>query len=122
GLGDFQFKNLTLLFALNILAIAVAIARQLWVNSSLSRHAFGWAFLTKQVWDPVAENYGALPFVYGTLVSSALALLIAVPLGIGVAIFLAALAPRKVSAGFAFLSELLAAIPSVVYGLFGVFF
>src|SRR5207302_2178779 len=83
--------------------------------------AFGWSFLTKQIWDPVAENFGALPFVYGTLVSSAIALLIAVPLGVGVAIFLSELAPRPVSDTCSFLIELLAAIPSVVYGLIGIF-
>ncbi len=77
--------------------------------------------MTKQIWDPVAENYGALPFIYGTLVSSAIALFLAVPLGVGVAIFLAELAPPKVSDACAFLIELLAAIPSVVYGLIGVF-
>ena len=121
GIGDSIFRNLTLIFALSILAIAAAIAWQLFKNSSLSRHAFGWSFLAKQIWDPVKENYGALPFIYGTLVSSAIALLIAVPLGVGVAIFLAELAPQKVSDTCAFLIELLAAIPSVVYGLIGVF-
>ena len=121
GWGDRLFKNLTLLFALSILAIATAIAWELFKNSALSRHAFGWSFLTRQIWDPVAEDFGALPFIFGTLVSSALALLIAVPLGIGVAIFLAELAPRRVSTACAFLIELLAAIPSVVYGLIGVF-
>src|ERR1039458_6528810 len=113
GLGDSLFKNLTLVFALSIFGIACAIAWELFKNSSLSRHAFGWSFLTKQIWDPVAENFGALPFVYGTLVSSALALLIAVPLGVGVAIFLSELAPPKMSSVCAFLIELLAAIPSV---------
>ena len=121
GIGDNLFKNLTLIFALSILGIACAIAWELFKNSSLSRHAFGWSFLTKQIWDPVAENFGALPFVYGTLVSSALALLMAVPLGVGVAIFLSELAPPKVSSVCAFLIELLAAIPSVVYGLIGIF-
>ena len=121
GIGDSLFKNLTLIFALSILGIASAIAWELFRNSALSRHAFGWSFLTQQIWDPVAENFGALPFVFGTLVSSALALLIAVPLGVGVAIFLAELAPKKVSSACAFLIELLAAIPSVVYGLIGVF-
>src|SRR5471032_2826249 len=121
GIGDSLFKNLTLIFALSILAIASAIAWQLFKNSALARHAFGWSFLTKQIWDPVAENFGALPFIFGTLVSSALALLIAVPLGVGVAIFLSELAPRKVSDTCSFLIELLAAIPSVVYGLIGIF-
>ena len=121
GLADRMFKNLTMLLALSILGIAIVIAWQLFKNSSLSRHAFGWSFLTKQIWDPVAEDFGALPFIYGTLVSSALALVIAVPLGVGVAIFLSELAPRKISDTCAFLIELLAAIPSVVYGLIGVF-
>jgi len=119
--GDRLFKGLTLFFALCIFAIAVAIAWQLWTNSALSRHEFGWSFLTKQIWDPVAEKYGALPFIFGTLVSSVLALLIAVPLGVGVAVFLAELAPRNISNACAFLIELLAAIPSVVYGLIGMF-
>jgi phosphate transport system permease protein len=121
GIGDILFEGLTQFFALFILAIAAAIAFELYRNSSLSRHAFGWSFLTKQIWDPVAENYGALPFIFGTLVSSAIALFLAVPLGVGVAIFLAELAPRKISDSCAFLIELLAAIPSVVYGLIGVF-
>jgi phosphate transport system permease protein len=121
GWGDRFFKNLTLLFALSILGIALAIAWQLWKNSALSRHAFGWSFLTQQIWDPVAEHFGALPFVFGTLVSSAIALLIAVPLGVGVAIFLSELAPRKISDTCSFFIELLAAIPSVVYGLIGIF-
>src|SRR5437762_2279872 len=84
GWGDRLFRNTTLLFALCILAIAAAIAWQLFKNSSLSRHAFGWSFLTKQIWDPVAENYGALPFIFGTVVSSTMALFLAVPLGVGV--------------------------------------
>jgi phosphate transport system permease protein len=121
GIGDYVFKGLTLVFALSILAIAVAIAWELWRNSTLSRHAFGLSFLHKSIWDPIAEDFGALTFVFGTLVSSAIALAIAVPLGIGVAIFLAELAPRKFSDICAFLIELLAAIPSVVYGLIGVF-
>jgi len=121
GWGDFVFKNLTLLFALSIIVIAAGIFYELWINSALPRQAFGFSFLTKSIWDPVAEDFGALPFIFGTLVSSAIALLIAVPLGIGVAIFLAELAPRNISNACAFLIELLAAIPSVVYGLIGVF-
>jgi phosphate transport system permease protein len=83
--------------------------------------AFGWKFLTTTVWDPVAEKFGALPYLYGTIVSSALALLIALPLGIGTAVFLAELAPPRLGEGVAFLVELLAAIPSIVYGIWGVF-
>jgi phosphate transport system permease protein len=82
---------------------------------------FGWGFLWGTTWDPVKEQFGALPFLYGTLVSSAVALLIAVPTGLGVAIFLSELAPRWLSDPIAFLVELLAAIPSVIYGLIGIF-
>jgi len=82
---------------------------------------FGLAFFATTTWDPVAREFGALPFIYGTLVSSALALLIAVPLGLGTAIFLAELAPRWLRTPVGFLVELLAAIPSVVFGLWGIF-
>lgn len=82
---------------------------------------FGGSFITSSEWDPVAGKFGALPFVFGTLASSVLALLIAVPLAIGLAIFLTELAPRWLAAPIAFGTELLAAIPSVVYGLWGIF-
>ncbi len=82
---------------------------------------FGWRFLVTSTWDPVAESFGALPFIYGTLVSSALALLIAVPLSLGAAIYLAELAPFWVRPPIAFLIEMLAAVPSVVYGLWAIF-
>jgi phosphate transport system permease protein len=119
--GDRIFRAVTLCFALTILLIAACIAWQLFKNSALARHAFGFSFLTKQTWDPVAENFGALPFIYGTLMSSLISLVIAVPLGVGVAIFLAEMAPPKISDAISFLIELLAAIPSVVYGLIGIF-
>jgi phosphate transport system permease protein len=119
--ADKAFQKLTLFFALSILAIALGIAWELFVNSTLARHAFGLHFLTRSVWDPVAENFGAVPFIYGTLVSSALAMMISVPLGVGVAVFLAEMAPVRVSEVCSFLIELLAAIPSVVYGLIGIF-
>jgi len=83
--------------------------------------AFGFSFLYTSTWDPVAERFGAVPFVFGTLVSSLLALLIAVPLGLGAAIYLAELAPRWMRSPMAFLVELVAAVPSVVYGLWGIF-
>ena len=90
-------------------------------NSALPRSKFGWAFLTGTTWDPVAGDFGALPFIYGTIVTSALALLIGVPIGIGAAVFLAELAPPRLSSVLAFLIELLAAVPSVIIGLLGVF-
>ncbi len=86
-----------------------------------SLRAFGWRFLIDSTWDPVKETFGALPFIYGTLLSSLLALLLAVPLSIGAAIYLTQIAPFRIRPPIAFLIELLAAIPSVVYGLWGVF-
>jgi phosphate transport system permease protein len=103
------------------LLLTGGIGASLWRNSALSRHAFGWEFLIGRVWDPVAGQFGALPFLYGTLLTSALALLIAVPLGVGAAIFLSELAPRRISDVMSFLIELLAAVPSVIYGLLGIF-
>ena len=101
--------------------ITGALVYQLWTQSAQARRAFGWHFLSGQVWDPVFGHFGALPFIYGTLMSSALGLLIAVPLGLGAAIFLSELAPRPVSDGLTFLVDLLAAVPSVIYGLLGIF-
>jgi phosphate transport system permease protein len=94
---------------------------ELWNGSSLARHKFGLAFFVTRVWDPVFEQFGALPFIYGTVVTSVVALLLAVPLGIGAAIFLAELAPARVSDTLQFFIDLLAAVPSVIYGLLGVF-
>ena len=82
---------------------------------------FGWKFFVRQAWDPVAGDFGALPFIYGTLATSLLALLIAVPLALGVAIFITEMCPQPLRAPISFLTELLAAIPSVVYGLWAVF-
>jgi phosphate transport system permease protein len=119
--GDEIALGVTFLCAFSILAVTAYVVWELWINSALPRHQFGWSFLVTQTWDPVAGNFGALPFVYGTLVTSALALVIAVPLGVGSAIFLAELAPPMLSDGLAFLIELLAAVPSVIYGLLGIF-
>ncbi len=82
---------------------------------------FGWGFIVSQEWNPVLRDFGALPFIFGTMVSSLLALVIAIPLSIGLAIFLTELSPRWLAAPIAFATELLAAIPSVVYGLWGIF-
>jgi phosphate transport system permease protein len=106
--------------AVTIIALAVMLVYELWVNSELARERFGWEFLFSRAWDPVAGDFGALPFIYGTLVTSALALIIAVPMGVGAAVFLAELAPPRLSDGLTFLIELLAAVPSVVYGLIGI--
>jgi len=110
-----------LIVALSVLLITAIIALELYLHSHLSIEKFGWAFLSRSTWDPVMEEFGALPFLYGTLVTSAIALLIAIPVGLGVAIFLSELAPRRLSDPITFLVELLAAIPSVIYGLIGIF-
>jgi phosphate transport system permease protein len=119
--GDEAAYVLTLACAASIVLVTAWLAFELWKNSALSRHAFGWSFLFTKTWDPVAGQFGALPFIYGTLVTSALALLLAVPLGVGAAIFLAELAPPRISDALAFLIELLAAVPSVIFGLLGIF-
>jgi phosphate transport system permease protein len=113
--------QLTLLSATSIVVITCMIVLQLFQNSAASRHKSGWSFLFSHTWDPVAGIFGALPFVYGTVVTSALALIIAVPIGIGAALFLAELAPPKTSNFLTFLIELLAAVPSVIFGLLGIF-
>jgi phosphate transport system permease protein len=107
-------------FGAAVLVITGLLAWELWRNSELARRAFGLGFLVTQTWDPVNGKFGAAAFVYGTVMTSAIALLIAVPLGIGVAIFLAELAPVRLSAIAGMLLELLAAIPSVIYGLIGI--
>ncbi len=119
--GDAIAHLITLTFAASILLVTVLLIYELYLNSALSRHKFGWWFLLTRTWDPVFENFGALPFVYGTVLTSTIALLIAVPLGVGAAIFLAELAPPRLSDALAFVVELLAAVPSVIYGLLGIF-
>jgi phosphate transport system permease protein len=104
-----------------ILLITGLIVYQLFSQSGLSRVKFGWGFLVSSSWDPVTGTFGALPFIYGTVVTSILALLIAIPLGLGSAVFLAELATPKISNALTFLIELLAAVPSVIYGLLGIF-
>ncbi|MGA9957261.1 MAG: phosphate ABC transporter permease subunit PstC [Acidobacteriaceae bacterium] len=119
--GDEVAHLITIAGGWSILIITALLVQHLWVFSRLSRHAFGWHFLVDSTWDPVNGHFGAWPFVYGTVVTSLLALAISIPIGIGSAIFLAELAPRKLSNGLTFLIELLAAVPSVIYGLIGIF-
>jgi phosphate transport system permease protein len=121
NVGDLVFRALTAAAAWSLVGIIVSIVVVLGWESWGAIRKFGWDFLTSQKWDPVTNEYGALPFIYGTLVSSLLALLQAVPLGIGTAIFLSEMAPAWVRNPVSFLVELLAAIPSVVYGLWGIF-
>jgi phosphate transport system permease protein len=119
--GDTAAYLLTLAAAGTIFLITALILYELWAQSALSRLAFGFHFLVTSTWDPIKGDFGALPFIYGTVVTSALALVIAIPQGLGSAIFLAELAPMTISNGLTFLIELLAAVPSVIYGLLGIF-
>jgi len=119
--GDRIAHFVTFVFAATIILITALLFYELYAGAALTRAKFGWKFLTGTTWDPVALEFGALPFIYGTLVTSALALIIGVPLGVGASIFLAELAPLSVSSAFAFIIELLAAIPSVIYGLLAIF-
>jgi len=121
NLGDRIFRLVTATFAAGAILTLAAMALQMTRASALSLHQFGFSFIVGTQWDPVRELYGALPFIYGTLVSSLLALLIAVPISLGVAVYLAELAPGWVRKPLGFTVELLAAIPSVVYGLWGIF-
>jgi len=118
--GDGVAHAVAFAFGGAVVGLAGLLAWELWRNSALTRTQFGLGFLVSQTWDPAAGQFGAAAFVYGTLMTSAIALLIAVPTGIGVAIFLAELAPRRLSSTAGMLLELLAAIPSVIYGLVGI--
>lgn len=119
--GDQVAHFVTLIFAFTIILITVLLVFELYRNSALPRHKFGWSFLFGSNWDPVAGDFAALPFIYGTVVTSCLALVFSVPVGLGAAIFLSELASRRISDVLTFLIELLAAVPSVIYGLLGIF-
>ncbi|HVW84750.1 MAG TPA: phosphate ABC transporter permease subunit PstC [Bryobacteraceae bacterium] len=119
--GDEVAWAFTLFFAALILGVTLLLVWQLWTNSSPSREKFGLGFLSSTLWNPVTDEFGALPFIYGTVVTSFLALLISVPLGVGAAIYLSELAVPKLSNALTFLVELLAAVPSVIFGLIAIF-
>jgi phosphate transport system permease protein len=131
ALSDRGFHGLMILCAISIFGIVALIVWELLKRAQLSWHAFGFSFFyssfidpethQRSFWDPVNSHFSAVPFIFGTLVSSFLALLIAVPLAVGVAIFLTEMCPRALRAPLAFLTELLAAIPSVIYGLWAIF-
>ena len=119
--GDRAFEWLTLAMALSVVVLVILIGWQLYQGSALAIKKFGFHFLTTSTWDPVADQFGALPFIYGTLVSSLIALLIAVPLSIATAAYLTELAPLWIRQPLVSLIEMLAAIPSVILGLWGIF-
>jgi phosphate transport system permease protein len=118
---DLLFEKLTAFFAFGVLFLAVLLFVLLVRESLPSIKKFGLSFFVTKTWDPVVEDFGALTFIYGTLVSSFIALLLAVPLAVGSAIFINEFAPEWLKTPVAFLAELLAAIPSVIYGLWGIF-
>ncbi len=119
--GDRIFSNLTLIFALAIVGILLGIVVILNIDAIPAISKFGLSFLGSSSWDPVRESFGALPAIYGTLLSSAIGLLIAVPISLGAAIFLVEMAPSWMRGPASFLIEMLAAIPSVIIGLWGLF-
>jgi len=110
-----------MLFAIGVLSLVFLMGYEMYAGSGPSLAKFGWHFLVSSTWDPVQEEFGALPLIFGTVASSLLGLLISLPLSLGVAMFLSELAPRWLERPLSFLVELLAAIPSIVYGLWGVF-
>jgi phosphate transport system permease protein len=119
--GDQAFKWLTLVMALAVFALIALIGYELFRGSHLALQKFGWHFLVSSDWDPVNDVYGALPFIFGTLVSSAIALLIAVPISVATAVYLTELAPLWLRQPLTMFIELLAAVPSVILGLWGIF-
>ncbi len=119
--GDRVYSWALRLIAALVPLLIVAIGVELYRGSQPSRVAFGWHFLSSSAWDPVFGHFGAWPYIYGTLLTTVLALLIAAPLGVGTALFLAEMAPLWLRAPLGYLIELLAAVPSVVYGLWGIF-
>jgi phosphate transport system permease protein len=119
--GDRVFKWLTLLMALTVFALIALIGYELTRGSGIALRRFGWHFLVSSDWDPVNEQYGAVPFIFGTLVSSAIALVIAVPISIATAVYLTELAPLWLRQPLIMFIELLAAVPSVILGLWGIF-
>ncbi len=120
-LGDPVFSGLVFLAAFSIIILMALMVYKLAQVAMPSIREFGLGFISSSEWDPVKEVFGAEPFIYGTIVSSLLALIMAVPLSLGIAIFLSQFAPRWLQSPLGFVVELLAAIPSVVYGLWGIF-
>lgn len=121
SIGDYVLRILTLFMALAVIGLIIWIAWQMYVSAKPSIKEYGFGFITSHQWDPVKKEFGALTFIYGTLVTSLIALIVAGPIGLGVGIFLNEMAPPLIRKVVSFLVELLAAIPSVVYGLWGIF-
>jgi len=121
GARDTRFRLLTLVAALIVLAIFAGVMASLVIGAMPAIKQFGWSFVTSEAWNPVTEKFGALASIYGTLVTSMLAMLVAVPVGIGIAIFLTEICPRPLRRPIGIAIELLAGIPSIIYGIWGLF-
>jgi phosphate transport system permease protein len=118
---DALFRGMTRAFAIGVLVLLGGIVVSLAAGAAPAFRAFGWGFLTSDAWNPVKDNFGALPAIYGTLATSVIAMLISIPLGIGIAVFLTELCPPALRRPIGTLVELLAAIPSIIYGIWGLF-
>ena len=121
GARDTRFRLLTLAAALLVLAIFAGVMASLLIGAYPAMRQFGWGFVTNEAWNPVTEKFGALASIYGTLVTSVLAMFVAVPVGIGIAIFLTEICPRPLRRPIGIAIELLAGIPSIIYGIWGLF-
>ena len=121
GARNSQFRFLTLCAALLVLAIFGGVMASLIIGALPAMQHFGWSFLYSEAWNPVTEKFGALASIYGTLVTSLLAMIVAVPVGIGIAIFLTEICPRPLHRPIGMAIELLAAVPSIIYGIWGLF-
>src|SRR5690242_11411472 len=119
--ADRLFEGVVALFAAAILLLVALIALELWLGSDVARARFGWNFITSRDWDPVNDLFGAAPYIFGTLITALFALVLAGPIGIGAALFLNEIAPSWLRTPVGFLVEMLAAIPSVIYGLWALF-
>src|SRR5438270_8062272 len=120
-IADGGFHGLVWLCAVCVVAVVAFILMQLIRGSDVALAKFGWKFFTSSEWNPVSGDFGTVPFIYGTLVSSLIALIIAVPLSLGVSVFLTEMCPRSLRGILSYLTELLAAIPSVIYGLWAMY-
>jgi len=122
NIGDFVFESLSRFMALSVFVVLVAIFIVLYADAKPAIEEFGTTFLTGEIWAPNMETFGALPSIYGTIISTMIAMLIATPIAIGIAIFLSEIAHDKIKGVAGTLIELLAAIPSVIYGMWGLFY
>src|SRR5580693_3931290 len=121
GYGDLRFRFLTRAAAVIVVVIFAGVISSLTIGAYPALHTFGWGFFTTSVWNPVTGKFGALASIYGTLISSLLAMLVAVPIGIGIAIFLTEICPRPLRRPVGIAIELLAGVPSIIYGIWGLF-